>query len=89
MFGSSSRLRTDCWDVLVKVDSAVGELAERSALLDLGSPLGVLSKPVSHVPDSIVVVALSSFDVLRDGMSNGVASQKGMSGELNVRIRQP
>lgn len=31
-----------CGDVLVKVDSSVGKLAEHSSLLDLGSLLGVL-----------------------------------------------
>jgi hypothetical protein len=55
----SSRARSSCGsNILVKVDSSVGELSERSLSLELGSLLGVLSKHTRQSSSSFIVIPL-------------------------------
>jgi hypothetical protein len=79
-------------NVLIEFNSTEGELAESSALLELGGPLGILLNPkqsVSHVP-----ITASLHPPQPGHVSNAkdmtVAVQSRQRGsDIHVRIRQP
>jgi hypothetical protein len=77
-------------NVLVKVDSSVGKLAERSSLLELSGLLGVLyNKPiVSTMPIEKIQTTIGLAPV---PPSHGRQLQRVVEDveELNIRIRQP
>ena len=75
-------------NVLVKVDAAVGKLAEGSSLLELGSLLGVLkhNNRQYHVYASSQIAVSPSTAIIVGGVEKGNVEDGEMR---NIRIRQP